>query len=162
MHGVRMDERDLEPEEALPRCLVDQLGSGRDEVLEHSRNVVGLERDVMHAWASLGEEAPDRRVLTRGFEELDPALAHEERGRHDTLVLEHVAALQARLEEALVRRDGLFEVGYGNADVMDTADPHPVDATHPTKLQLATWLDGRVARRKPACELADGDASYKL
>ena len=124
-----MDERDLEPEEPLPRYLVDQLGSGRDEVLEHSRNVVGLERDVMHAWASLGEEAPDRRVLTRGLEELDPALAHEERGRHDALILEHVAALQARLEEALVRCDRLFEVRYGNAEMMDAADAHPSDAT---------------------------------
>ena len=63
MQRVRVDERDLLPGEALPGRLVDERRALRGEMLECVRDVVHLERDVVHRRAAPGEEAADRRVL---------------------------------------------------------------------------------------------------
>src|SRR4029079_7182081 len=71
--GVGMDERDLQPEQPASRNLVDQLGFLVLEAGKGRSDVVDLVGDVVHARAALGEEAPDRRVVARRDEQLDPA-----------------------------------------------------------------------------------------
>lgn len=124
-----MDERDLEPEESAPWHLVDQLYAGRSKVLEHPVHVVRLERDMMHARPAPGEEATHVGVLAGGCNELHAALTDHERRGVDTLLAERVATLEPSAEQQLVRRDRLVEVRYGNAEMVDTANAHPRDAT---------------------------------
>ncbi len=99
------------------------------EIAERIPDVVGLERDVVHRLASPCQEAPDRRVLAGRREQLDTAVAHEERDRFDALRLQRVAKLDARAEQPLVGRDRLVEISNGDAEVMDAADVHARDAT---------------------------------
>ena len=123
-----MDECDLGAEKPSPRMLVDQLGAGLGERTERLFDVGALERDVMHAGAAAGKEAPDRRVLSRRREQLHAAAPDEERGRLDALLGERIAVLHRRAEQPLVRRDGLFEVLDRDTEMMDAADPHAIDA----------------------------------
>jgi hypothetical protein len=129
MDGVGMDERDLEPVEPAPRGRVDQLRTGLRELTHGRRHIVCLERDVVHARPATSEEAADRSVLAGREEELDAAVADEQRGGLDTLFGERVPMLHRRAEEALVGRDRLVEIGDGDADVMDSAQGHARDAS---------------------------------
>jgi hypothetical protein len=116
-----MDERDLEPEHALPRRLVDQLGALVREVREGRPDVVDLVRDVVHSRASLRQEAADRRVLAERAEQLEPALADPDGSRFDALLLDSRAVLDPRPEEALVRLQRAVEILDGEAHVMHRA-----------------------------------------
>ena len=73
------------------------------------------------------EEAPDGRVVRGRRHELDPALADEHRRRFDALLLQWLPVLEPGVEEALVGRDRLVEIGDGHADVVDP--PHAPDST---------------------------------
>ena len=75
MCRIRVDERDLETEESLPRLLVDQLGTLVGELRERRADVVDLVGDVVHPRPALREKPADVRVGAEGREELDPALA---------------------------------------------------------------------------------------
>src|SRR3989440_3879801 len=59
--GVGMDEGDLEPEEALPRLVVDQLRARARELRERRREIVDRPGDVVHPGAALREGLADRR-----------------------------------------------------------------------------------------------------
>ena len=122
-----MNERDLEPEEPLPRRAIDQLCSRGLELVERRMQIAGLERDVMHSGAAAREKAPDGRIVARRRDELEAALADEHRRRFDTLLAERLAVLEPCVEKALVRRDRLVEIGHRNAEMMDLT--HPRDAT---------------------------------
>lgn len=122
--SVGMDECDFEPEEAGAWDLVDQLRSLCLQVSKRLPHVGGLEGDVMHRLASPCQEAPDRSVLPRRREELDTAVAHEERCRFDPLRLQRVTKLDARAEEPLVGRNRLVEISNGHADVVDAPGSH--------------------------------------
>ena len=74
-------------------------------------HVVDLVGDVVHPGSALGQEPPDRRVVARRREQLDPARADEERGGLDALVADTRRDARAGGEEPLVGRDGLVEVG---------------------------------------------------
>ena len=50
----------------------------------------------------------------------------------DTLLAERLAVLEPRVEEALIGRDRLVEIGDRDAEMMDP--PHPRDATRVLKL----------------------------
>ena len=63
MDRFRMDESDLEPEDALPWLGVDQLDALSGEIQERCAEIVDLVRDVVHAGPSPGEKPPDRRVV---------------------------------------------------------------------------------------------------
>ena len=131
--GIGMDERDLEAEETDAWHLVDELSAGVRELVERRPQVVGRERDVVHPRPSSREEAADRRVLAGRREQLDPAVAEEERRGFDALLHERRAMLDACVEELLVRRDRLVEVVDGEAEVMNALHAHPRDATHQPK-----------------------------
>ena len=109
--------------------LVDQLGARRLELAQRSLEIRACERDVMHAGAATREKAADRRVGAGRSEQLDAALADEERHRLDPLGLERAAMLDDRPEQPLVRRDRLVEILDGDAEMMDPADAHSRDAS---------------------------------
>src|SRR5690242_10950098 len=69
--GIRMDERDLEPEHARARLLVDELRAVALQRLERRADVVHLERDVVHARTARREETADGRVVLERREQLD-------------------------------------------------------------------------------------------
>ena len=129
MESVGMDECDFQTVEPAPRRLVDQLRAGCGELAQRRRHVVGLESDVMHPRATLGEEARDRRVAAGRGKELDATRADEERCRLDPLLGKRVAELDAGVEEPLVGGDRLVEVRDGHAHMVNPAQVHASDAT---------------------------------
>src|SRR6059058_5570523 len=70
--GIRMDERDLQPEHPRARLFVDELRPVAPQRIERRGNVLHLEGDVMHPGATRGEEAADRRVVLERREQLHP------------------------------------------------------------------------------------------
>jgi len=123
-----MDEGDLEPEHALSRLGVDQLGTPRGELGERYADVVDLVGDVVHAGAALREEPSDRRVLAERRQQLDAAGADAQGGRLDALLLDPGPMLEPAAEEPLVRPHRLVQVGDRHADVVDPSCLHSVDA----------------------------------
>jgi len=69
--GIRVDERNLEPEEPSARPFVDQLGALGNQLVERLADIVDLEGDVMHPRPALGEEPADGRVVPQRREQLD-------------------------------------------------------------------------------------------
>jgi hypothetical protein len=134
-----MDERDLEPEQPVPRLHVNQLGPlGRkpDELIS---NVVYLEGHVVHPGAALREELPDRRVGPERCEQLDAAVANEHRRGLDPLVGHGLAVLELRAEESPVGVDCLVEILDRHTEVMDSSSCH------------APMLSGRRANAAQTC-----------
>ena len=124
-----MDECDLEPEQTQPRHVVDELCPGRRQLAERLLHVVRLERDVMHPRPPSREEATDVCVLANGRDELDSAVADEERRGVDTLLAKRVTTFEPGSEEPPVHGDSLVQIGHRDAEVVDAADVHPSDAT---------------------------------
>ena len=124
-----MHERHLEAEHPPPRTGVDQLDALGGEALERRLHVAHLVGDVVHPFAPLGEEAPDRRVLVERREQLHPAVAEPKRRRLDALVLDPLAVLEPAAEQPLVRLHSGIEILDGDPDVMDGPCLHRGDAT---------------------------------
>jgi len=162
--GAWMDECDLRAEEPSPRMLVDELGAGLGERAKRLFDVRALERDVMHTRAAAGEEAPHRRILARRRQELHARVADEERGRDDSLFGERVAMLHRRAEQPLVGRDRLFEVVNRDAEMMDAADPHAVDAIRGRRASVAERerADGADRLRRAGLGLDFGEKRFEL
>ncbi len=129
MNRFRMHERNLEPEHPLPRLLVDQLGAACGELGDRGSYVSNLIRNVMHARASQREKPSDRRVVAERREQLDPALAHADRRRLDTLLVDARPMLEAAAEQALVRTHRLVEIHDCDADMVNPSRFHVSDAT---------------------------------
>lgn len=127
-----MDKSDLAPEEPAPRMLVDQLCAGGRELAQRALEIRAGKRDVVHAGPAPGEEATDGRVLAGGLEQLDPAVADEQRDRLNALLLERVAMLDRRPEQPLVGCDRVVEALDRDAEMMDAADAHASDASGAT------------------------------
>lgn len=126
--GIRMDERDLEPEQPCARRLVDQVGAGVGKLCQRGTKVGHLVGDVVHPRAALGQEAPNRGVLAERLEQLDPAAADPDRGRPDALVVDRRAVLHLRPEQPLVRRQRLVEIADGDSEMVDPPRLHPREA----------------------------------
>jgi hypothetical protein len=119
-----MDERDSVAVEPGAGLRVDHVGASLGELTDGYGDIGDLVGDMVHPGATLGEKAPDRRVLGERAHELDPAGPNTQIRGLDALVLHATAQLDLRAEETLVRADGLVEVGDGERDVMDGADVH--------------------------------------
>src|SRR6266576_3599751 len=119
VHGVGMDERDLEAEQAFTRRVVDQVGSGALEFREGCPHVGDLVRDVMHPRAALRQEPPDRSVLAGWLEQLYPPLADAHRGRTHALLVDRGLVLDLGAKQPRIRGERLVEVIDGNAEVVD-------------------------------------------
>ena len=116
-----MDEGDLEAEHAMPRRLVDQLGARVRKVGEGGADVVDLVRDVVHTWATLREEAADRRILAECAQELEAALADANGRCLDTLLVHARALLEPRAEEALIGVERAVEILDRETHMVDGA-----------------------------------------
>jgi hypothetical protein len=129
MDGLRVYESDFEAEHSLSRCGVDQLGAVGCELRNRGVDVVDLVRDVMHAGPAFGEKLPDRRIVAKRGEQLDPVSTDADRRSLDALFVHPRAMLQAAAEQALVRAHRLVEIRDCNADVVDSSCFHASDAT---------------------------------
>lgn len=129
MHGVRMDEGNLETVEPASRNLVDQSCTCAGELAQNGLDIVGLESDVVHPRPAPRDEAADRSVLSCRLEELDPAVSDEQRRSLYSLDGERVSVLDPRTEQPLVRGDRFIEVPDRYTDVVDAAQIHAGDAT---------------------------------
>jgi hypothetical protein len=124
-----MDECDLEPKEALPRSLVDQLGPFGREPPELHEDILDLVGDMVHSRAALCEEPADRRFFTERRKQLDAARADQHGCGLDALFVDTCAVLERSAEQALVGVERVVQVVNGDAEVMDAADAHGTDAT---------------------------------
>ena len=110
MDGIRVDERDLEAEQACTRAVVDQVCACVRELGKRRLEVGDLVGHVMHPRPSLREEAADWSVLPKRLEQLDAALADTDRRRPDSLISYRRAVLDSRTEQALVGHERRIEV----------------------------------------------------
>ncbi len=124
-----MDESNLEPEQTLARSFVDQVRPGAHELGERGGKVAHVERDVMHARATLREEPADGSVGAKGLEQLDATVPDAQRHRTYTLLLDRRAVLDLGAEETLVRRECRFEVVDRDTKMVDPARLHAGEAT---------------------------------
>jgi hypothetical protein len=129
MNGIRMHERDLQPEEALAGLLVDEISTGSDELGERGVEVIHLVRNVVHTGAALGEKASDRCVLAERFEQFEAVLTDPKRGCPDTLVADGGLVLDFGSKKPLIGCKGRVEIFDGNSQVMNPPRPHRTDAT---------------------------------
>src|SRR5262245_43078859 len=121
---VRVDKRDLEPEEAGPRLRVDQVGARPGELIERLTQIPDLVGDVMHAGAALREEPADRSLLTERLEQLHAPLANRQRSRPHTLVRDRRAMLDLGAEEPLVCLERGVEILDGDSHMVNAPRPH--------------------------------------
>jgi hypothetical protein len=133
VNRVRMEEGDLESEETLPRLLVDQLDTALGELVDRGPDVSDLVGNVVHPGPPLGQKFANRRLLTQGREQLDPALSELQGGGLDALLGNSLAMLEPGAKDLFVGRHGLVEVLDRDAQVMDPARLHAGDATRPTR-----------------------------
>jgi hypothetical protein len=124
VNGIGMDECDLEPKEALPRSLVDQLGPFGREPPELHEDILDLVGDMVHSRAALCEEPADRRFFTERRKQLDATRADEHRCGFDTLFLDTCSVLELGAEQALIRVERVVQVVDGDAEMMDAAGLH--------------------------------------
>ena len=128
MDGIRVNERDLEAEQARTRAFVDQVRTCARKLGQRRLEIGDLVGNVMHPRPSLRQEAADGGVLPERLEQLDAALADTDRRRADALVLDRGAVLDLRAEQPLVRRESLIEVLDRNAQMVDPPRLHASDA----------------------------------
>lgn len=128
MDGIRVHEGDLEPEEALARGRVDQVGAGTRELRECRVQIVYLIRHVVHAGAALREKAADRGVLAERLEQLDAAVTDPQGSRTHALVVDGRTMLDVCAEQPRIRLQRLVEVLDGDAKVVDPARGHAGEA----------------------------------
>ena len=128
MDGIRVDERDLETEQARTRPFVDQVCAFARELGKCRLEIGDLVRHVMHPRPSLRQEAADRGVLPERLEQLDAALADTDGGRPDSLISYRRAVLDQRPEQPLVGLERRVEVLDRDPEMVDTPRLHASDA----------------------------------
>jgi hypothetical protein len=156
MDGIRMDERDLEPEQPRPRLEIYELCTGSLERRERRADVTDLVRNVVHPRPALGDELADGRAFARRRQQLDASSTDEHGRGFDALLPDARPVLELGAEQTRVRVERLIEVLHGHAQMMDTADVHsrtmltaPGQATARKELMAARAMDA-VKRRSVA------------
>src|SRR3954466_1414691 len=129
VHGVWVDERDLQPEQAPTRLRVDQLDALLGQIVERSADIGDLVGDVVHARPSLREELAHRGLGPERREQLDAIGADPERRRLDALFRDRLAVLEPSAEEPLVRSERLVEILDRDTQVVNPLRLHAADAT---------------------------------
>jgi hypothetical protein len=114
-----MKERNPAVADPAPGLLVDQAQAARAALLEGLGDVDAPIRGVVKPGSSLGEKAPDRRVLAERLQQLDVRVAHAQKRRLDTLLRDCLAMLQRHPETIRVELDRRIEVFDGDPDVID-------------------------------------------
>ncbi len=124
MHGVRVQEGDLEPEEPTVRLLVDQLNALLGKACKLAFEIVHFVRDVVHAGPPAREKLADRRLLTQRREQLDTTLADPDGGSFHPLRGDGVPVLDLCAEETTVGVDRLVEILDGYSEMVDPIRVH--------------------------------------
>lgn len=123
-----MNERDLQAEEALARCCVDELHALTGEREQRGVQVVHLVGHMVHSRPSLGEELGHGRIVAGRREQLDASDADQHGRCLDALFGNRRAMLEPGAEKSGIRLESLVEVVDGDPEVMDAADVHASDA----------------------------------
>lgn len=110
MDGIRVDERDLEAEQASARAVVDQICARTRKFGQRRLEIAHLVGHVVHPGPSLRQETADGRVLPEWLEQLDAAVADADGRRAHALILDRRAVLDLRAEQSLVGREGRVEI----------------------------------------------------
>lgn len=110
MDGIRVDESDLEAEQARTRAFVDQVRARTGKLGQRRIEIDHLVGDVVHPRPSLREEAADSRVCAEWLEQLDATLTDTDRRRADALILHRRTVLDLRAEQPRVGRESRVEV----------------------------------------------------
>jgi hypothetical protein len=121
---VGMQERDLEPEQPLPRLFVDELDSLLGKLADRRADVGNFVGDVVHPGPALAEELADRRLLPERGQQLDAAVTDPQRRGFDALVGNRLSVLEPSAEDAFVGRDRLIEIIDGDPEMVDPAGLH--------------------------------------
>jgi len=123
-----MDESDLEAEQPDPRLLVDQIRACGREATELGAHIIDLVGDVVHPRPAAGEELADGGLLVERRQQLDPTGADQHGRRLDALVFDDGAVLELGAEQARIGLEGLVEILYCHAEVVNAACDHAADA----------------------------------
>jgi hypothetical protein len=124
VHRVRMDERDLEPEQSGSRLHIDQLHTLLGQAIQLAVQIAHLVGDMVHSRTAIGDELADGRVVAECAQELDAAPANANGHRFDTLGRHRLAMLQLCAENRSVRLDRLLQVLDRHAQVMNPLRLH--------------------------------------
>ena len=114
-----MDERHQRPVRAGPRFGVDQPYVPRGQLRQRRAQVRHAQRDVVQARSATGQEAGNRRVRRRGFEQFQRCRAGVEHVRPDALRRHLLRALHVETERVAVEGQRLVEALHRNADVIE-------------------------------------------
>src|SRR3954465_2740573 len=101
VHGVWMDEGDLQPEQAPTRLGVDQLDALLGQIVERSADIGDLVGDVVHARPSLREELAHRGLGPERREQPAAMGADRERRRLAAVFRDRHAVVEQRAKEPL-------------------------------------------------------------
>lgn len=147
MDRIRMNERDLQAEEALARCCVDELYALTGESGQRGTQVVHFVGHVVHSRPSLGEELAHRRIVAGRREQLDAAVTDQHGRCLDTLVGNRRAVLELSAEKSGIRVQSFVEVVDGDSEMMDAANVHASDANEGSEGSeeleaVAEWVRG--------------------
>lgn len=119
-----MDERDQVPMGPCARGFVYKVNAGRREFCQRLRNVIDLEANVMHAWASPSKES-QQRFVARGRDKLQGRFAFLRLQKAGVgLLVGHKFVRQC--EQTQNRQGGaaFIQSGDGKRDVVDPFDLH--------------------------------------
>src|SRR5215208_2272087 len=136
-----MDEGDLHPPSPPSGLFVYKLDAVAFQFRQGAIQVVDLESDVVEAFAAFGQELPDRRVRTRGLDQLYRRFAHPEHGCYDALLLDHLRLTRRGSEVLPVELRGGFDVLDRVAEMID-----PVEHTSPSCRTPTEDLNSRTSR----------------
>src|ERR1700737_2605528 len=117
--GFRVDERHQVAHHAFTRLLVEQPRPVSAQLVQRSADVVDPVGQVVHALATLLQEAADRRLRPGGRDELDMRTAKVEHGGVNAVLLHALAHARGDSEELLVTGDAGIEIGDGYSYVVD-------------------------------------------
>jgi hypothetical protein len=101
------------------RHLVDQLNAFGLQVFQRSSQIVDLVRKMMQAFAPVGEETADRRLLIRWCDELQEGVPQRQHGLFDALVLDLLAVAHLDAPDLPIVGDGGVEIGHREGNVFD-------------------------------------------
>ena len=150
MHGIRVYERDLEPEEPVPRPFVDQLGApGRRARRAPRRHPRPRTRRGAFRARACSRNLPTGVSSPSEASSSTRSAADPQRGRLDSLLRNGLAALERSAEEPLVGRDRLVEILDRDAKMVDSARLHAADAIE-ARVPLGAAYSAATTRTVPA------------
>ncbi len=121
-----MQENDLLAPGAGARGFIQQADSRLTTMGHGCSDILHCDRDMVEARASLGDMGGDAARLTKGCEQFQVSLStgpiQLEKGHLDVFLGDLLDSFQLEPQKIPVKSDALFQIGHGNADVINV--PH--------------------------------------